>query len=185
VFHTYFYWGVLIFKWLTARRLYKSFGVKGLTWRACNLTAQSIQWMFRNGAVGMRFRYATGDFLFETCWMALSVHRLSDAYHQRFLFTEAWNTSTSAVVSIVPTAILSNVFPLLHILTKTETSRKIRDAGTCNLSVCCNENLRSHTRTTTHRFCVIGTLQSAMYTDIARLAAVHYCVLCKPFNLVS
>jgi hypothetical protein len=30
VFHAYLYWGILIFKGLTARRLYKSFGVKGL-----------------------------------------------------------------------------------------------------------------------------------------------------------
>jgi hypothetical protein len=29
VFHTYFYWGFLIFKGLTARRLYMSLGVKG------------------------------------------------------------------------------------------------------------------------------------------------------------
>jgi hypothetical protein len=27
--------GILIFKWLTARRLYKSFGVKGLIVRCC------------------------------------------------------------------------------------------------------------------------------------------------------
>jgi hypothetical protein len=32
VFHAYFYWGFLIFKGLTARLLYKSFGVKGLTY---------------------------------------------------------------------------------------------------------------------------------------------------------
>jgi hypothetical protein len=30
-FHAYFLVGILIFKGLTARRLYKSFGVKGLT----------------------------------------------------------------------------------------------------------------------------------------------------------
>lgn len=51
---------------------------KRLTWRACNVTAQSIQWMFRKGAFGKRFRYCDWRFLFETCRMPLSFRLFSN-----------------------------------------------------------------------------------------------------------
>jgi hypothetical protein len=83
-------------------------------------------------------------------------------------------------------AVLSDVFPLLYIFNSIETSRKIRDAGKNNLSVCSNENFRSHIMTTTHRRSVKGTLQSVVHTDITKLAKVYITTYCaSPLTLLA
>jgi hypothetical protein len=128
--------------------MWKGDAVKRLTWRACNVTPQSKQWMFRNGTVGMRFPYCDWRFSLRNVPNAsifpsplrritkpLLVHRSVTLFSCRR----------------VRTAILSNVFPLLYTWNSIETSRKIQDAGKNNLSVCSNEHLRSHMMTTTHR----------------------------------
>jgi hypothetical protein len=150
--------------------MWKGDAVKRLTWRACNVTPQSMLWMFRNGTVGKRFRYCDWQcslrnvpnvpiFPSPLRWITkpLLVHRSVTLFSCRR----------------VRTAILSNVFPLLYTWNSIETSRKIQDAGKNNLSVCSNEHLRSHTMTTPHRCSVKVNLQSVVHTDITRLAEVY------------
>jgi hypothetical protein len=50
VFHASFYWGILIFKGLTARRLYKSFGVK-------ELKCEGVSWLVLLDFVGVSWSY--------------------------------------------------------------------------------------------------------------------------------
>jgi hypothetical protein len=84
-----------------------------LTWRTCKVTAQSIQRMFRNGAVGMRFRYCDWRFSLRNVpnvslfpppprriTHPLLVHRSVTLFSCR----------------LFRTAVLSNVFLLLYIL---------------------------------------------------------------------
>jgi hypothetical protein len=55
VFHAYFYWGFLIFKELTARRLYKSFGVKELMY--ISLHAVSVDARKKKRSMSYMFRF--------------------------------------------------------------------------------------------------------------------------------
>ena len=139
--------------------------------------------MFRNGAVGMRFRY---------CDWRFSLRNVPDAP----IFPSSVRRITKPLLvhrSVtlfscrpVRTAILSNVFPLLYTLNAIDTSCKIQDAGKKNLSVCSNENIRAHVMTTTHRCSVKGNLQSVVHTDITRLAKVYITTYCaSPLPLLA
>ena len=147
------------------------------------MTVQSIGWTFRNGAVGMRFRYCDWPCclpnVLNTSLFPSPVRRIS-----KLLLVPRSVTHFSC--RRVWTGVLSYIFPCLYISKSIESSHKIRDAGTDNLSVCSNENLRSHIMTATHRFCVMGTLQSVVGTNITKLNEVYYITYCvSPLLLLT